>query len=410
MKPFHFTLPASFDPREFLKTQRLQNRMDDARYFVSLILRKLAHRDVDELGVVRLHARFLGNVMSIRTCAAVVEALLEGDAVERFPYTPGLRSFGYRLSRRFVADRHVRIEATDARLIARLKLLHGLQEAESTKRMLPVHRALARQQRRLRIHAGTARDILKSLPPKSNEFDCQGILVGDIERREFRLNVGHYGRVANSITSLKRELRQTLHVDGQPLGHVDLSCAQPAFVARIMQHDGTDSREGTDRQTGRGTKQSKYDLRADDAADYADYRKLVCAGSLYDTLLRELHGHDISRDDVKRRFLADVIAKKGSYPSVVEGVFRQLFPSVHEWIRGVNRDDHATLIRLLQREESKLVIEDVAADLLTRHPWLFVLTLHDALFAQKQHLPVVEDAFHRAFARTGFSLTLKSAG
>jgi len=37
--------------------------------------------------------------------------------------------------------------------------------------------------------------------------------------------------------------------------------------------------------------------------------------------------------------------------------------------------EHANLIRELQRQESKLVIETVAADLLKREPQLFVLTL-----------------------------------
>jgi hypothetical protein len=90
----------------------------------------------------------------------------------------------------------------------------------------------------------------------------------------------------------------------------------------------------------------------------------------------------LTRDDLKKRFLADVVAKRKAnrhgdeYRSNVEDTFRRLFPTVYQFIRDINRDgwEHATLIRRLQQEESKLVIETVAADLVVRHPEVFVLT------------------------------------
>lgn len=90
-----FVLPESFDPGEFPRTPKLRSRFDDARYFISLILRKLARWDVDRLGLVRLHAKHLKSIMYQADYAAVVEALVDGGAAERFPYQVGHRSFGY---------------------------------------------------------------------------------------------------------------------------------------------------------------------------------------------------------------------------------------------------------------------------------------------------------------------------
>lgn len=104
--------------------------------------------------------------------------------------------------------------------------------AKSQARMKPVHHALAKQQCRLRIHGDTAREILSGLPAKSNRFDVQCILIANIENHEFHCSVGQYGRLANNITNMKRELRSALHVDGEPLGCVDVSCAQPALLAK----------------------------------------------------------------------------------------------------------------------------------------------------------------------------------
>lgn len=451
-----FVLPASFHPGEFLKSPKLQARFDDARYFVSLILRKLARWDVDHLGLVRLHAKHLRNMMFQADYAAVVEALVDGGAVERFPYQVGQRSFGYRLAARFIADKHVRVPIADQRLIRRLEKFSDDCAQERLVRMKPVHHALAERQLRLQIHGDRAREVLSGLPQAENPFDCQGVLVGDIEARDFHLAVGNYGRVANNITSLKRELRDELHVGGRRLGSVDLSCAQPAFVAKLIQDaakgvcevsasnlnqeakaqiPGFLRTETEGKSTGELTREgaqrapdSNYDSSptirvhydssrpATSNSDFGLYRSLVQRGEFYDHLLGEL-GHAISRDELKRRFLADVIAKRkasfrgGEYPSIVEAKFRELFPTVYRFIRSVNCNgyEHANLIRRLQRAESALVIETVAADLLTRNPRMFCLTLHDAIYTTAENLANVEEAFQRAFEQTGFAMSFKTS-
>jgi hypothetical protein len=152
----------------------------------------------------------------------------------------------------------------------------------------------------------------------------------------------------------------------------------------------------------------------DDAEDFPKYQALVQSGQFYDFMVTELGGN-LSRADLKRRFLADVIAKRKAnsfgkeYPSVVEDTFRRLFPTVYKFIRRVNRDgwEHANLIRLLQQSESKLVIETVAADLVDRFPRLFCITLHDAVYTTEEHVHHVEDAFRRAFDQIGFAIALK---
>lgn len=96
-------------------------------------------------------------------------------------------------------------------------------------------------------------------------------------------------------------------------------------------------------------------------------------------------------------------------PSEVEDAFRDLFPSVYAFIRQYNQDgfEHANLIRQLQREESKLVIETVCADLIKRYPDMFILTLHDAIFTTEPNIATVTDGFERAFKQMNFPMSLK---
>jgi len=150
-----------------------------------------------------------------------------------------------------------------------------------------------------------------------------------------------------------------------------------------------------------------------------DYAELVQAGQFYDYLLAELGRADIHmvRDVLNRRFLCDVLAKRkanargAEYPSAVGDMFRRVFPSVYRFVRRVNHNgwQHENLIRELQRQESRLVIETVAADLVTRYPSTFFPTLHDAIYTTAKHVSKVERAFGRAFERSGFTMTLKVA-
>ena len=448
--PFHFCLPESFQPGEFLRTPKLIRLADDARYFMSLILTKTARGQVDEFGNVRLMAKHLRNIMHKHHYNHVVDALVDGGAVERDPYLVGERSFGYRLGERFHDDKHVRIPATDPRLIARLAAFHRQQERLAS--MKPVHFALERHQQRLSIDGNQACDILSTLPPASNPFDVQGVLVRDIEDREFHVNVGRFGRLSNNITSMKREIRPALRLGSEPLQHVDIRCCQPALIGKeardaagqaahssAAQAEKQQGQDKSRRTRGRVHReaymmpqhgkhgqhgQSQQICDAPDppchSGDLDVYCELVQTGRFYDFLLAKVRigsCPNFTRDDLKKRFLADVVAKRkanrhgAEYQSDVEDTFRRLFPSVYRFIRDVNRDgwEHKNLIRRLQQEESKLVIETVAADLVVRHPDLFVLSLHDALFTTASGIPVVVGAFEAAFDQIGYRMDLKVA-
>jgi hypothetical protein len=113
----------------------------------------------------------------------------------------------------------------------------------------------------------------------------------------------------------------------------------------------------------------------------------------------------LSRDAVKLALLRDVLAKRGRYPSRVEGVFRREFPEVYRFVRMVNRNDHAELIRRLQRRESWLVVENVAPRLVGRVP---VVTLHDAVFSPTDDVGAVLGAFEETFQALGFRLAVKA--
>ena len=412
------TIPESFDPREFLKSPELSGRMDDARYFVDLILTKLS-REEDVEGCVHLAGKYLKKIMHQDTYKDVITALRDGGAIERSSYKVGGHSFGYRLTERFAKDKHVRVAVADRRLIRSLLRFYEAHAAKQQALIKPVHATLAQRQEQLSIHGDRAREFL-SRNPEFNKFDMQGILIAKIERRDFHTSVGKYGRVSNNITSLSKKVRRLLHVEGEPLGCCDLSCCQPALLARLYELRGKPL--CSEEQGRKGAQLCNYDSSLGERInydssfgdsendDFVRYRSLAQRGQLYDFMMGEMPGKNISREEIKQRFVTDILAKKGQYLSEVEKLFRELFPTVYEFVRATNKDgkERSNLIRELQREESKLVIETVAADLVTRFPGVFFLTLHDAIYSTAEHLPKIKEAFDRAFELTGFPMQLKT--
>ena len=422
-----FRLPESFDPAEFLNTPKLQKHMDEARYFISLILTKLAYRDVDSCDRVLLHSAFLRKIMSCRASKPVIDALLEGGAVIRAPYQVGERSFGYTLNERYIQDRYVNVKPENPRLIARIQKWQNEAGRNRLKRMKPIHHALQKMQQELRIDGNQGREILAQLPAKSNPFDIQGLLIGDIERRNYRINVGNYGRVSNNITSMKREVRRALRArSNEKLLSVDISCCQPALLGMLIlrnatHKEGRGGKEERERDQTRDQREreqtSIYDAHslAHIGPETKKFCRLAQQGKLYDHLLVELNCGKIDKDWVKKKFLSDIIAKRKTnrfgceYPSDLEACFRRSFPCVYRFIRKFNKDgwEHANLIRELQRQESSLVIETVAANLVNSHPGVFLMTLHDAIFTTEEYIPIVVQAFEDAFEQNDYPMSWK---
>ena len=141
------------------------------------------------------------------------------------------------------------------------------------------------------------------------------------------------------------------------------------------------------------------------------------AGELFAVLGNRLcaSGLSLARPEIKRRFLADVLAKRkanangAEYPSAVEVAFRLEFPGVWRFIRVVNRDgwEHWRLIRVLQRLESWLVIDQVCQRFMSRQPTEFIITLHDALFVRPAAVERVIETFNEVFDELDFRMTLK---
>jgi hypothetical protein len=231
-----------------------------------------------------------------------------------------------------------------------------------------------------------------------------------------------------TVLGLKRELRKAVRLAGEPIGGVDIACAQPGllgvlirlveagnvptYIQRIhpahlrrltsLLPDSLDGLRGLLEKNSPhfGPDLCRFESAASRGGLYYDLITLCDAGGVVlpeDPL--------VAKEQVKLLLVRDVLAKRGHYPSPFETVFRRAFPTVYGFVRRVNRTDHGELIRALQCVESWLVIENVAPRLVARG--IPIVTLHDAIYSRVGDVPAVVDAFEETFKELGLRLKLK---
>lgn len=426
-----FMLPADFAPEEILPG-KLRKRVDDARWFLHTVLLKVAHGDTDEYGYARLDSRILRRVMSKRAQPAVVRALVDAEVIEPpAPYCAGVKAKGYKPTARTSAQRCVLVEAQDRKLIERIQREGERLQMKQETHWLPIHYQLREIQGGLTI-LPAADVILEGLAAEARL--CQWILAENIRRRFVRFDVKSTGRVFNLVTGLKRELRKTLRLEGEPIVGVDIRCAQPALLGALMRASAARNVPTYKRRARDDCRSSPLGssspgvlgfncllsslLKENDpprlGSDFLRFESAALSGELYADIIDCCRASGVplpddpqeARERVKKLLPRDVIAKKGKYRSPFQVAFRIAHPSVHKFVRWMNRRDHGELIRALQRLESYVVIENVAPRLVSRG--ISIVTLHDAIYCRTDDVPAVVDAFAETFEELGVRLTVKS--
>ncbi len=400
---------------------------DKARWMLSQVLRKQSHHDTDVYGYARLHSDVVGRAVG-RPAGRIWKTLVSCGIIETSPHLAGVQSRGYRLTGESLDQPGRYARLVEPILIERVKreLERLAREKEST--WLPIHYRLRESQHRLSIRP-EVRMALDALPPRTRL--CQSVLVGNLERGRPSFSVSDTRRVFNGLTGLSRELRKFARLGGEPICGLDLRSAQPAMLALLF-HPNEPKGAQTYKSRflaallpppagaspcGVSALLDSFRLRyaglsCDVGPDYWRFLDLVLFGDLWLALSDLCSGcgipipavEDDTRQYVKRLLLRDVIAKRGHYPSEFERVFAETFPSVHRFVRWANRDHHATLVCVLQRVESWLVVENVAPKLVDRVP---IVTLHDAIYCRARDRPMVRQAFEDTFDRLGIKLRVK---
>lgn len=411
----YFLLPADFHAEDLFP--RSPAMVEEARYLVDLIFRKTRHRDVDQLGYARLNATLLRGVIDGRHLGVITRKLTEAGVIEvDGSYETGRKSKGFRLTEPYLEGEIVRRPIVHPVVRDRVERAWEFVRKQQRARRKPIHEALERAQLGLSFAFDPRATIAKS-PPAAHA--CQRALVRNIQDRDPSFHVGGTGRVFNGITGLAKSLRKLVLLDGEPLGYVDLTCAQFALLGLLAEAAYAGCPIDTNIPTEvmlQGLRRRRLD-RVRIPPDVRAFVECTAEGLFYEALLAKIleNNPPIStrlasrrpwtRERVKKLAISQILAPKSSRQTgEVSKAFEQLFPSVAAYIADFNRDDHGTLIRALQRVEAALVVHSVAPALIDRIP---IVTLHDAIYCRAGDVKLVREAFEDVFSECGIRMSVK---
>ncbi len=179
-------------------------------------------------------------------------------------------------------------------------------------------------------------------------------------------------RLFHSITSLKREYRKFILIDGKPIREVDLVNSQPTFsvgfLKGVYHHAAKQKNESTELP-----------------ADFIDYEELCCNGRFYERIAEKagMPFTDDTRADFKEDFFKYIFYSKVKVKdNPIKDAFVALFPNVYQVINGIKSINYKRFATILQDLEADLMVYSVYKQMLDEN--FKVLVLHDAILCSSE--------------------------
>jgi hypothetical protein len=300
-----------------------------------------------------------------------------------------------------------------------------------------------RRRRSIKVQKRKKRRLLTGYAKAINRLTVDQIATGD-----FDFAVCQYGRVHTPVTRLLTEARSCLSFDGEPLASIDIRNSQIVFFAMMLMEDRlkADSYENVVLRVANDRNAEiecggSSDLKFE--SDYGHIENVVlrvandrvlqeCVseselkfmertfqGLIYDDLLSDYldieleagNPTSVDRKSFKSQLFKDIFYgnSKAHYvrDSKLATIFRTRYPSVWDFIGEQKAESYKHLARKMQQRESQFMIHGVIHRLMTYHPEIPVLTIHDSVMCPVRHVATVERIIRSEFERLGVRPALK---
>ena len=387
----------------------------------------------NEFGFTPLKVAYLRKVIPQTFEKRLREQMLEAGVIECDGwYVEGRKSFGYRLTERF-QGKHRRIPIRHP-LIA--ENIQRLRQGDLTK-LSKVHWHLYRQFERLTFNLSK---LEVTDPEKSLWVNFSHMAVEQIRNREWTPVVCEYGRFHTPLTRMMSEFRSCLRLDGERVVNLDIANSQPLFLGLLFLkvlskeqgsiHPEFVLPEEVD-ELAKALSQYNLNLPEDNpnlpsscsrpptppytmgelnkvegvGEDVKQYVQLTQKGELYDFLGNK---SSLTRKEFKQSLFRDVFFGQNYLKNELTVEFERLFPSVMAFIRKIKKGKYARLAWIMQKEESKLIIDGVCGRLMREHPEMPVLTIHDSIMTTARWVEIARRVIMEEFAAAGLTPTIRT--
>lgn len=381
-----------------------------AQWFLHSLYAQQVNRRRTRNRPVPLYSKILQKMMG-RKYARIIADLMAHEVVERGPYRVGKHARLYRLTDRYAADTHRRVELTGKVLCKKIAAHRAGERAD----WLPVHHYLNAWLQLIRL------DISDKMYDK---YAKQKLAMDMIRNGDLRLEVDKYQRVHTNVTNLKRSLRKYLTLGKGKLVELDICNSQPLMLS-ILLRDYYSNLEEFLVATSPALKSLSEEERnpllplpplcaalseshklPDDVVHYIE---LCEKGKIYQYLEQNLTHKLTALAGLKRRVLSRVFyCKNPDQGNDLSSQFAALFPHVSEFIRFLKRNDYRHLPQQLQRVEAGLVVHGVCTRLMNEYPHVPVLTVHDSMLTTQELEPLVRKLLKEECLSLGCDISIKA--
>jgi len=312
----------------------------------------------------------------------IINNLKEWEVIEcDDSYQVGYKSKGYKLLKPYDTNLK-KIMIKDELINSKINKFKEIQLKKLHELPYP-YQYLEMQNKRIKMDTATATRFNNYTFMNSTDldvYDSNFIAITDYKNLKYRFKVDdNFGnRAHTNLTNLNSNLRYTLNVQGDKLGQVDIKNSQPLFFYTLIR----------------------------DVSDIADkekdnYKSLVESGKFYEYFMKEFNIPTDKRDKIKPMIITGLFADKNrSTENRYFNYFSQDYPNIAYYIKEIKNTDrgieyngtdyYKNLICLMQREESRFVIEKVVAEFINRYEGEFISTIHDSIVVKTQMLPEAE--------------------
>lgn len=258
------------------------------------------------------------------------------------------------------------------------------------------------------------------------QFTSSHINIERIFKQEFILSLGpKSNRFYSNLSYLRSTLRNCLSYDGKPFVAIDIKNSQPYLSALLTKKTFWDAASSTGLHIN-SFKKLAFDTNAPiekiisflsnkgNNIDLVKYVRSVTSGQFYEEF-EKLAGERINRTFSNRKEIKETIFQTmftdnkylADEKAAPKRLFKELFPSVYHLFALVKEHEKERLPILLQRIESKIVIETVAKRIGKEKPNLPIFTIHDSIVTTKGNECYIKMLLEEElFKGTGYMPTL----
>jgi hypothetical protein len=381
---------------------------------------------MDEKGYVPINAELLKK--RVHNYAHYLGYLIDAGVIETDGfYVRGEKSRGYRFTEKYQTF----VAPAEIQRYTLLKAING--QSNYDRNMQAKYNYLYKWMDGLRIDFRAAKSFLDmqfQQDKKSNHYKAVRKYNANIATAMYmKENLARFrvdetsGRLHTYLSCLKKELRNFVSYDGQPLVSVDIVCSQPTLTQVLLKSEFYLDIEdkmgaanifriapGSIKQIPVGEIARLVYSKQD---TFVKYREAI-QSDIYNYMrpyLEAITGHSWSeRRDIKDAMFGILYSDNrfiGQKKAAPKRIFRELFPEVYELFALYKKHGSSQLPVLLQKLEVRLVLDRAAKKLSKLLPDIPIYTIHDSIIMPAGNEKIISTTLQEE-AQSALGITIKT--